>query len=390
MKNFITIFFSLILAFILCEILLRFFYPQNLVSAFFFQNKDGLYLNKNFGVAKHKSVSNNKVSYYYFTHPHLRVAKKDMNMNLNKIENKILILGTSTHFGWFLDYKETFVGIINDYLKQNKREKTKLLNPSVGGWGNASKLSYLKEFSEQINPNYAIVFINQDEFGASYNNSLYYIDKNELKKGKRPVNKIKTFVNKFKIYHFLIENSHLMNFVRVQMLKIKSLNWRNFHIEKELINYSNFESNNFEKALYKGKKIFEEMIVFATKNNIEIIFIYDGFARIENFDSSFSVIFKENKENENEKNPTAYFIKKEASTFFKKNNVRFINLNSYFWKETKDASVKTFCEKKGAKCITENKKNIMEKYFFSDGAHPNAKFNKIFADTLLEELPNIF
>ena len=124
-----------------------------------------------------------------------------------------------------------------------------------------------------------------------------------------------------------------MNFVRVQMLKIKGLNWRNFHIEKELINYSNFESNNFEKALYKGKKIFEEMIVFAKKNNIEIIFIYDGFARIENFESQFSVIFKKNKENENEKNyseknPTAYFIKKEASTFFKKNNVRFINLNS--------------------------------------------------------------
>ena len=134
---------------------------------------------------------------------------------------------------------------------------------------------------------------------------------------------------------------------------------------------------------------------FCKKNNIEIIFIYDGFARIENFESQYSVIFKKNKENENEKNyseknPPAYFIKKEASTFFKKNNVRFINLNSYFWKETKDASVKTFCEKKSAKCISENKKDIKEKYFFRDKAHPNAKYNKIFADALLEELPNIF
>lgn len=295
-SNLFLIITSLCLAFLFVELILKYFYPQNLSGSWRVMHESGLILNKNNGQSKHEWNGGKLKAKYLFGQYHNRIYK-DLPIPISN--KKILILGDSFTFGWLLNDEDTFV-----YQLQKKFGNRFFINVAAGGWGTADHLKYIELYCNKINPEQVWIFLNNSDIDRAIHSNLYVIDeRNKLSKVKPQENivtKIKFTINYFLLYQWLLENLHTVQLIR------------NFFLETTVYNATFKNSNNFtndQKYLLLQKKLFIEIKKEVNVCNANLKIFYIGWPHYDN------------------KNKTESFIKLvEKEMFFFKNNIEFYNL----------------------------------------------------------------
>ena len=259
-KNLSLILFSIIISIVIIEIFLKIFFPQPLSGTWRIQNKNGLWLNKQEGSAKHEFYYNdNKISVRYdFGEYHNRIFK---NLTKKTDRPKILILGDSFTFGWLLEDKNTFV-----YKIQKNYEEYEIINAAAGGWGTSDFLSYIKTYCKIIKPKEIIIFYNSSDNMRSINSNLYKLENNRIVEKKNKISKLKKKLNDFDyIYNFLVENFQFIQLLR-KIYNLKSDARVNVNTETKKTLKEPITKNEFEFL----KKLYLELYLETTKCNTNL------------------------------------------------------------------------------------------------------------------------
>lgn len=216
----VMIFFSAIVALLSAEIMVRLFSPQNLSGSWRIYSERGYLLNKSGGNTRHQL--GDRIVLYRFNSYHLRGGPIKENIP------RVLVLGDSYTFGWLLKEEDTFVNKLQVYADRAfGNDAIQFLNGGGGGWGISDYLAFLEEFGEKILPKIVIVFLNTDDIGRSIKSQLYTIkDLESLELESRNlserISSIKKIVNTSPFYQRLLENSHLLQFLRTTYLRFNN------------------------------------------------------------------------------------------------------------------------------------------------------------------------
>jgi hypothetical protein len=312
-KNKINLFLfilSLSIVFLVIEIFLKNFYPQNLSGSWRIRNESGLITNKKSGEAKHYWKNSEEIkkrggrvgeaelyAKYSFGEFHNRIYK---NLLVDQLNEKILILGDSYTFGWLLNDEDTFV-----YQLQKNFMNKFFVNSAAGGWGTADHLKYIQLYCKKINPKEVWIFFNNADINRSITSNLYKIDHDnkliELNPKISFQEKIKISLNSFYLYHWLLENSHSVQLIRNFFIKIPDHN-----ITFNKIKNSTNDSSYFVKKLFIELKKETELC----KTNLKIFYL------------AWPI------DNENDNNQTTSFINlTNKEKFYIKHDIKFYNLN---------------------------------------------------------------
>ena len=326
MKNFLTLFISIVFSVFLLELFFKVYFPQELNTPFLTNDEKGLILNNKNNEAQH-NFSNIKVK-YKFGKFHNR------EYGFDKKKEKILILGDSFTFGWLLKDKDTFVYKLNDKFKNYY-----FINSATGGWGTSDQLSYLIKFCKIINPKHVLIMINTEDIFRTYNSNLFNLDNsNELVSGKNEIKKFSKLTEN-SIYRFLIINFHSIRFLKkIYVNFFVNMN----HKDK----FDITENSNKEKVINFEliKKLYLRMDEEIQKCKANLTLINLSWENIDTFDKQ--LFFKKNKD------------------FFKKNDIKYLDLNNEM------------------KVIQDNKK----KYEIKFDGHPNEKANQYFFEIISNKL----
>lgn len=219
LKNLLLVAVSLSVSLLLGEMVIRIISPQNLSGSWRVDSGTGYMLNKSNGSSRHQF--GNQVVHYEFRPPHLR------DMGISKGDYKVLVLGDSYTFGWLLDSKDTYISHLQRFAdKELGAGNVQFINGGAGGWGTADYVRFTEEFGDVIGPDCILVFLNVDDIGRSIKRSLYRLkddnglDLEVISKGK-DASKEKLIINNLPGYQFLLENSHLLQFLRSSYLKLR-------------------------------------------------------------------------------------------------------------------------------------------------------------------------
>ena len=265
-KNFGLLIVSIIIITLILEVILGIFFPQARNSSWRVQNEDGVYLNKNFGYAKHEFYGKYEhISVKYsFGKYHNRIF---LNDKYKSNKNRILVLGDSNIFGWLLNDDQIFLTKL-----QKEYKNYYFINAAAGGFSDADMYLYLKKYCKNINPKFILFFIDIDRVVRKQSLSLS-ID-NEVIIKKNEINTFKKFLNDKKIYNYLTENSVLFQFIKKNyvMLTASYIDYVDKSNYEKTTTNKNIETN-FENEKILLKKLFNSIKKEAEKCKSEIIFI---------------------------------------------------------------------------------------------------------------------
>ncbi len=332
---------SLIFVFFLFEIFLRLFFPQDTSTPWRIYQNDGLLLNKNNGTAYHYFNKANIKAKYTFGKYHNR------KYNFKKLDQKILILGDSSIFGWLLNDEDTFV-----YKLAKNFTDYEFINSAAGGHGISDQVRYLKKFCSKIEPSYTFYIMNFSDIDRSKKSNLYRLDENKnLIDGNNLIPPIYKFLDNFPMYDFLVSNFHVITFLKKSYVINKDYRYLNKSKKTKSNNLS--EKDNTNKNI-DNDYIFEKKLILELQklsNQCKTQFYLINFAWFNK------------KLNQSD---TYEFLERNTN-FFKKNKINYINLE-------REMLVKY--------------KNPKEYEIIID-EHPNAKANELYYKILNEKLRNI-
>jgi lysophospholipase L1-like esterase len=209
----ITAVLSVVVSFVLAEVTLRLFLPQDLSGSWRVDAPMGGYqLNKSDGSARHQFKD--RVVKYSFFPPHLRDTPLIDDDRL-----RVLFLGDSFTFGWLLNFDDTYVGRLMKLSNDRFGNRFQFLNAAAGGWGTADHVAFFEDFAPVIRPSVVVVFLNTDDIGRSFQRNLYSLpepDQLVLNRVQEPNRRsvAKTIINALPFYGFLLEHCHLVQFLR--------------------------------------------------------------------------------------------------------------------------------------------------------------------------------
>lgn len=334
-KNLILFFISICLTFFFIELLLRIFLPQDLSGTFTIQDKDGLYKNKINSSSIH-SLKKRRIRYTYG-----KFHNREVNNFKYENNTKILMLGDSLSFGYLVNDNDTF-----QYKLNQKFDDYYFVNSSVPGWGTSDYTNFYKKNCKIIKPKYTFIFLNDYDLQRSINSNLYKLnDRNELISSSNKFYKSKQILNDLLVYDYLLNNSHIIQFLRTSIkLIIKNPN------QIKSTNNQNKEIGDLDQKILFSKKLFLELKKISTRCNSKLIIIEIKFYK--------PLI--------NELNLTYYFLNNNKK-FFKKHNIYHIKL---FDKESE---------------LYSNYKN----YIIPSDGHPNEEAHILFYNKLANELKKI-
>jgi len=212
--NLLLMIASIIATLLITEWVFRMVLPQDLTGSWFVPTDNGLLVNKSSGTARHQH--GDRIVRYSFYEPNFRGTP----IKENGI--KILVVGDSFTFGLLLEKEYTYVYHLQQYTDKEFGEGTfQYLNAAVGGWGTADYVAYIEDFGNIVKPDIILVFFNAMDINRSVNRGIYTLsDKNKLMLNRHilKIPRLKYFINSISCYQWLIENSHLVQFVKTRIL----------------------------------------------------------------------------------------------------------------------------------------------------------------------------
>ena len=262
-----TIFFNLLLmiasiiaTLLITECIFRLVSPQNLTGSWFVSTDNGLLVNKSSGTSKHQLE--NRIVRYSFYEPNFRGTP------IKEGGIKILVVGDSFTFGLLLEEEDTYVHHLQQFTDMEFGEGVfQYLNAAVGGWGTADYVAYIEDFRNIVKPDIILVFFNGMDINRSVNRGIYTLsDENKLMLKRHILKppKLKYIINSIPCYQWLIENSHLAQFVKASILtrqynnKIRKQTVSKKKLAKKLSaqsNVSHEKSNDLAKQTASRKEL---------------------------------------------------------------------------------------------------------------------------------------
>jgi len=216
MRNFLVntgiLLISVCVCLLAAEFGLRYLAPQDIVGSWRVTAPAGYRLNKSSGTAQHNLCGISAA--YEFFYPHLR------GTSIKTTGRRILTLGDSFTFGWLLNEEFVYVSILQDLAdKEFGPGEFAFLNAGTAGHGTADYVRFVEDFGKIIKPEIVIVFLNTDDIGRSLDAELYELRDNEAKtvevtQQTTTGERIKSFLKTIPLYHWLADNSHLIQALR--------------------------------------------------------------------------------------------------------------------------------------------------------------------------------
>jgi lysophospholipase L1-like esterase len=338
---------SILGCFFAAELGLRYFAPQNVIGLWRVTASNGYYLNRSSGTARHEKCDIS-ASYEFFP-PHLRGMPSEAG------GRRILALGDSFTFGWLLHEENAYVSILQGLAdKEFGPAEFAFLNAGTPGFGTAHYLRYVEDFGPEIQPDIALVFLNTDDIGRSVGAGLYELRDNEAKTvevGNQPTTRdmIKSFINSIPVYHWLLDNSHLVQALRTLALTggFRIACQGNDVISPEdpiPIPQSSDVKVDVELSRELGRALFRRLRDWCAENNVDLLVVTTGWFAFGDKDPS---------------EPTNSFLE-SAQEFFDSEGIRYFDPTS----------------------ILEAQKNKAHTFIWPGDGHPNEKGARLIANSV--------
>ncbi len=244
----------------------------------------------------------------------------DKNWNDTKIEN--LLIGDSFVHGHCVDYKNTFNGNFEKNIKDS------VLSLSYAGTGPLIQLGMFKEYASQKKIKNLTLFYYEENDLIDLDNELnskilsQYLKNNQLQdlSSKQPA------IDDYLI-NIIEKKDQTYNHFRHKLLKfIKLYHVRNIlasffkkqNIKKE-INFEKFQNlENKKNILISYEEVLKQFIKICNDRNIDFRIVYlPSYARYSQIDEN-----------------TDLFLKKKIINIFKKNNIKFIDIDEKIFKKS--------------------------------------------------------
>jgi len=299
---------SLLVALLLSEVSLRLFFPQNLSGTWRVIHPSGLMLNRSDGTARHQ-LGDIAVT-YSFGEFHNRKLGASPRRGATK---KVLVLGDSFTFGWLLADGFTYVDRLQKVLPDRV-----FLNAAAGGWGTADYAKYLELFCSAITPSEVYIFLNTDDIGRAWRSSLYKLGTDgSLVTGEGSQrNAVKTTLNRFPIYNWLLQHSHLVSLARrVYLVDLRAEDKTGTSNRAQIEAPSTVlrTHEELDNAVLLGEALFSKIKKDTDSCGSELTVFYTGWVRLD--------------EEADASNPTIAFLReaREAS-YFQTKGIKFYDL----------------------------------------------------------------
>ena len=219
---------SIIIGFVLCEIILRLFLPQQEAMKWFISDANyGYLLKKNYSQQYHylgfdfvMDVRINSVGHRYQEY-----SRSDIN---NPDVKNVLLIGDSFTFGHGINMEDHFGVLLEEMLNQDGRYV--IINTGVGGWGTLQATSYARDNFSEFKPDIVIyTFCGNDPLGDVYfmnklrdneKGSFYFPGKLWMKQNTH-------------LYRFLYANFHKSLHQYLLNKKLSDNNQKNLSIDRQ-------------------------------------------------------------------------------------------------------------------------------------------------------------
>lgn len=274
--TFLLIIVGIVLAFLIAELLVRVFLPQDKMVTWIEMHPRGFMMNQPNIVAADQF--GDRKLHYHLIENGLRGREPVQPDN-----PKILLLGDSFTFGLLLNQEDTYAQLLQDSIDvQFPEQNIQLLNAGVGGAGLADWPAWLEHKGESISPDMVILFLNYMDVDRALSKNLYVVKDSEL------INSIRWKPRKFFMslgrkewYRWLQEHSEVMNI----LVKIA---WRYLYFSDQTDNFSQQNSEvpvppadafDVESgySLTLAQKLMDRIVSWCDQHNSTLVIATTGF-----------------------------------------------------------------------------------------------------------------
>src|SRR3990167_2058475 len=308
MRNYLLLFFSIIISLFSVEIFIR---SINIPFLLELHDRDTTKFITEFGYFNPNSGINQpnpkKSLQYHFYPPHLR------DTQINKKAKHILVLGDSFTFGLHLPWESTYVYQlqlnIDNYFGKNKYQ---LLNAATPGWGTIHYLTYLEHYGEETSPKFVLIFLNSDDIGRSINQSIVQVNTANRPVANQKIDSIHQLLLSFKKNLF---RSWLFNHLElIQFLYFECLSLFNSYRGDPALLPPMQPDLDFRNDIVVGyaETLFLRINEWCNLHHAKLLIITTG----------FNALYPDNIND-----PTKSFLSK-ADKFFSKNNIIYYDIAS--------------------------------------------------------------
>lgn len=207
-----------------------------------------------------------------------RGFRSDNEIAYEKQDNEIRIicLGDSHTQGYEVNQNETYSWVTESLLRQKGLNAT-VINAGVSGFGNAEELVFLENEGIKYQPDFVVLGFFGNDIQDNVKSDLFAVENNSLKTknySNLPGVNIQNKIYKFKIVHYLGENSYLYAF----MFNLVWDFYKNLQIQKSekaiQTEYAVVMSDDYSQyELDLTEKIIERMYQFTSERNIPLIIL---------------------------------------------------------------------------------------------------------------------
>lgn len=167
--NTLLLFGSILFSFLVAELLVRLFLPQDKKVTWIEMHPNGFMMNQSSGSAIHEFGNRNTT--YHFTEYRTRGT-----LPPDSSKTRVLTLGDSFTFGLYLNDGDTYVDLLQQKSDILNPESIQFINAAVGGAGLADWPGWLENYGNAIQPDILIFFLNTNDIERSLSKNLFVYD----------------------------------------------------------------------------------------------------------------------------------------------------------------------------------------------------------------------
>lgn len=275
--NLTVLLLSILIALLIGEGIVRFFYKDQIVL-FPRYNTNAEY--GDFSIRRVRSnmeYKHTSIDGVFHFKTNNRGFRNDQDIAYEKKENEIRIvcLGDSHTLGYEVNQHDTFSWVAENALRQQGLNAT-VINAGVSGFSTAEELVFLENEGYKYKPDYVVLGFNANDITDNIKSSIYCIKNDSLsilKYRHLPGVNIQNNIYKFKIVHFLGENSYLYAFMFNTVWNFYNTKYQK---QNKVIQTEYSISNKQEYSQYEydlSKKIIERMYKITSEKNIPFIIL---------------------------------------------------------------------------------------------------------------------
>lgn len=205
---------------------------------------------------------------------------KDIAYQKDSDEIRILFLGDSQVLGYEVKQSQVLTTKVEEIFKEQNIKVT-AINTGVSGFGTAEELALLENEGYKYKPDFVVLGFDINDFRNNLISNLFKIENDSLVVNNLsyvPGTKIQNAIYKYRIFHFLGENSYLYTYAfnavweGVKEMRYKDLDEKKANALTEFVLEDRKEFSNYENALMR--KLISRMYNYCKSNEIPLI-IFD-------------------------------------------------------------------------------------------------------------------